>query len=170
MAYESEMYIDETALDVELLEQPSLMMKYSRKLAEAKRDRDLAKENLEMLKAEISLDVRDNPTSYDLEKVTDKVVEACVLADDGYKTAQKEFNDANFEVNLLQGVISAIDHRRSALENLVKLYGQEYFAGPKIPHDLGQLRKEKNAEVEHRIGKSFRRTNKSKSNGKEKEN
>ena len=32
--------------------------------------------------------------------------------------------------------MAAIDQKKSALENLVKLHGQMYFAGPSIPRDL----------------------------------
>lgn len=162
MNYEKDMYIDENALDIEFLEQPSLMTRYSQLLADARRDRDLAKEALELAKAEINLDIRDNPEKYGLEKVTDKAVEACILMEDSYKEAQKEFNDANYEVNLLFGVVSAIDHRKSALENLVKLHGQNYFAGPQVPHDIHELRKKKTDERHHRIGQSITRSKKPK--------
>jgi hypothetical protein len=162
MSYEEDMYIDESALDIELLDQPSLMAKYSRLLAEAKRDRDIAKEALDLKKAEINLDVRDHPQNYSLEKVTVDSVEACILQQDDYKEALKELNDANYEVNVLQGVVSAIDHRKSALENLVRLYGQNYFAGPAIPHDISKLREELGDEADHRIGKTLKRTKKPK--------
>jgi hypothetical protein len=158
MSYEQDMYIDENVLDVELLEQPSLMAKYSRMLAEAQRDRDLAKENLDLVKAEIDLDIRDHPQNYKLTKVTEAAITNCILMEEDFQTAQKEWNEANFQVNVLQGIIKAIDHRRSALENLVKLYGQNYFAGPSIPHDLSELRDEHTARLEHRIGQSLTRT------------
>ena len=157
MSYEDDMRIDEDALDVELLEQSSLMVKYSRLLAEAKQDRDISKEALELKKAEINLDVRDHPQNYSLEKVTDKAVEACILQSDEYQEAIKVLNEANFEVNVLQGVVNAIEHRKSALENLVKLYIQGYFAGPSIPHDLTAEREKRSADASHRIGKTLKR-------------
>lgn len=162
MSYESDMHIDENALEVELLEQSSLMAKYSYMLAEAKRDRDLAKEALDLKKAEINLDIRDNPQDYKLEKITVDAVEACILMEDEYQAAQKELNEMNFEVNVLQGVINAIDHRKSALENLVKLYGQNYFAGPAIPHDISEARQKRLDAVEERIGARYTKTRKSK--------
>ncbi|MBN2570509.1 MAG: hypothetical protein JXA68_00155 [Ignavibacteriales bacterium] len=157
MNYEQDMYIDEDFLDMEFLDQPSLMVKYSTMLADAKRERDLAKEALDLKKAEIDRDVRNNPDNYDLAKITETAILNVILSDDTYKEANKIYNDANYEVNVLQGVVSAIEHRKSALENLVKLYGQNYFAGPSIPHDLKELRKERNKETEHRIGQSLKR-------------
>ena len=170
MSYEQDMYIDESALDVELVEQPTLMSRYSRLLAEARRDRDLSKEALDLKKAEIDLDIRDNPEEYKLVKVTENAITNCILMEEDYQTSQKEYHDANYEVNVLQGVVSALEHRKSALENMVKLYGQNYFAGPAVPHDLSALRKKRGDDTSHQIGKSMKRaTKKEKENGKKEE-
>jgi hypothetical protein len=164
MSYEQDMYIDEDALDVELLGQADKMVKYSRMLAEAQRDRDLSKESLDLIKAEIDLDIRDNPEKYKLTKITVDAVHSCILMEEEYQDAQKEVNRCTFEANVLVGVIKAIDHRKSALEHLVKLYGQNYFAGPSIPHNLSELREEHTAKLEHRIGQSLTRTTPKKEN------
>lgn len=152
------MYIDENVLDVELLEQPSLMAKYSRMLAEAQRDKDLAKESLDLMKAEIDLDIRDNPEKYKLAKITEAAITNCILMEEDYQAALKDLHEATYQVNVMHGVIKAIEHRKSALENLVKLYGQNYFAGPSIPHDLSEMREGHTAKLEHRIGQSVTRT------------
>lgn len=156
MSYEDDMYIDEEALDIMLLEHPQLMVKYSQLLSEARMARDLAKESLDLKKAEIDLDIRDDPEKYGLQKITETAVLNTILMEDDFQKSQVKLHKANYEVNILQGVVSAIEARKSALENLVKLYGQNYFAGPSIPHDLTQLRQEKKEEIEHKIGKSVR--------------
>ena len=160
MSYEQDMYIDENALDVELIEQPSLMQKYTQELAEAKLERDLAKEALDLKRAEIDLDVRDNPENYQLTKITEAAIGNCILMEDEYKELVKVYNEANFEVNVLQGVVSALDHRKSSLEKLVTLHGQNYFAGPVVPHDITELRREKEAERNRRISKNLTRKTK----------
>lgn len=157
MNYQDEMHIDENMLDMEILDQPELMVKYSTLLAEAKQERDLAKEALDLLKAEIDRDIRNDPDKYELPKITEPVVSGAILMQDEYQEALKILHDANFEVNVLQGVVYAVDARKSALENLVKLHGQEYFAGPAVPHDLSELRKEKQENLHHRVGKAMRR-------------
>lgn len=162
MNYEDDMYIDENALDYEFLEQPVLMARYSRLLAEAQRDRDLAKESLDLVKAQISSDIRDDPNKYDLEKITVDAVNSCVLQEKDYQTARQKVTDTEYEVSVLFGVISAINHRKSSLENLAKLHGQNYFAGPQVPHDLTELREERKKERDHRVGQSMKRTKKSK--------
>ena len=158
MSYKDDMYIDENALDVEFLEQPELMVKYSTLLAEAKQERDLIKEELDLEKAELDLDIRDNPEKYKLGKVTEAAITNTIIQEEEYRSILAKFNKANFEINVLQGVVNAIDARKSSLENLVKLHGQEYFAGPSVPHDLSLLRKEKSEEIHHSVGKTFRRT------------
>ena len=159
MNYEEEMHIDENALDVEFLEQPALMVKYSTKLAEARLEKDLAKEELDIVKSDLDLDIRDNPENYDLKKVTEGAITSLILTDEKYIKAQKRFNEANYEVNVLFGVVSAIEARKSALENLVKLHGQQYFAGPSVPHDLTELREQRSAAQEKKLGKPFKRKN-----------
>ena len=158
MSYEQDMYIDENMLDVELLGQASLMSKYSRMLAEAIRDRDIAKESVELMKAEINLDIRKDPLKYKLEKVTDNSVAAAILMEQDFQDAQNEYNEANYQYNVMLGVVKATEHRKSALENLVKLNGQNYFAGPALPHDMSTIRAEHDEKLSHRIGGSLKRT------------
>jgi len=157
MDYEKDMRIDEKCLDVELLNQPEKVYKYSKLLAEAKQELELAKENLSLVKAEIDLDIRDNPDKYKLQKVTETAITNIILLEEEYKEAQARLNKAMYEVNVLQGAVYAINDRKSSLENLVKLHGQDYFAGPSIPHNLSELRKEKQEELHHNIGKSMKR-------------
>jgi len=157
MDYEKDMHIDEEALDVELLNQPERVYKYSKLLAEAKQELELAKENLSLVKAEIDLDIRYNPDKYKLQKVTETAITNIILLEEEYKEAQARLNKAMYEVNVLQGAVYAINDRKSSLENLVKLHGQDYFAGPSIPHNLSELRKEKQEELHHNIGKSMKR-------------
>ncbi len=47
-----------------------------------------------------------------------------------------ELIHANYELNMLQSAVRALDHKRSALENEVKLWLGNYFSGPKEPRDI----------------------------------
>ena len=56
----------------------------------------------------------------------------------------------NLRVMLHSQLLKAFEQRKDALENLVRLHGQQYFAGPKIPRDLPsemEKRTNKNKEV-----------------------
>jgi len=155
--YESDMYIDENALDVELLEQPALMMKYSKMLAELKRDRDLEKENLDLTRAELDKAIRADPAFFDIVKITETVITNTIITLKAYKAAMKEYLDTKFEVDVCQGVVSAIEQRKSALEYLVKLHGQQYFAGPSTPHDLTEARAKKTKSRNTRMKDKMKR-------------
>ena len=44
--------------------------------------------------------------------------------------------DARDSHSLAMHRLTVLDHRRAALENMLKLLGAEYFAGPKVARDL----------------------------------
>lgn len=136
MNYEEDIKIDESALDIEWLEQPRLMFKYTRHAAEMKQEMDLAKERIDYVKAETDREIRKNPQDFEIEKLTEAVVTNTILVQEDYVEAIAQFNESKFEFDIAQGAVRAIDQRKTALENLVKLFGQQYFAGPSIPRDL----------------------------------
>ncbi len=143
MNYEDDLKIDETALDIEWLDQPTLMFKYGKLLAYARMEADLSKENLNLVKAELDKDIRTNPEMYAIDKITEAAIQNTILTQSKYKKAYQRYIDASFEVNILQSAVSAVDQRKTALENMVRLHGQQYFAGPRIPRDLSEMRQEK---------------------------
>lgn len=151
MNYEDDIRIDETALDLEWLDQAKLMMKYVRYAAKARMELDLAKERLDSVKAELDKNIRMNPEKYDLAKVTDAAVSATLLGLDDYTVANQTVIEAKYEADIASGAVRAFEQRKDALENLVKLHGQQYFAGPKLPRDLQWERESKQKQVDDSI-------------------
>jgi hypothetical protein len=141
MNYELDVKINEDALDIECLEQPNLMRKYSIHLEKMILKRDQQKELLDLIKADLDLDIRTNPDKYvgDI-KVTESVVAGAILRDKKYQKANQDYLEAKYEAGVAKGVIEAIYARKSMLEILVKLHGQNYFAGPSVPRDLTKER------------------------------
>lgn len=137
--YESDLRIDPNALDVEWLEQPMLFMRYAEELAYARTRMDRAKEKLDVVRAEVDNMVRKNPGDYFDEgtKVTNSAIDALVITNELYKEANDKLIEIRLEVELLSAAVRAMDQKKSALENLVRLLGQSYFAAPKEPRDLG---------------------------------
>ena len=136
MDYEKDMEIIPDALDVECTDQPSLVMKYARIAADADMVADLAKDKLDLVKAELDNTIRTKPEKFGLEKLTEAVVQNTILTQDKYKEAMANYLEAKHEARIVSGATRAVDHRKSMLESLVKLHGQQYFAGPNIPRDL----------------------------------
>lgn len=137
MNYEKDITISSDELDLDCLEQPSLMLKYTKHLAEMKRQVDEAKEALSITKAEVDRKIREHPESYGIEgKVTEGAITSALLTEDDYQKASKKYIDANYEANMAEGAVKAFEQRKNMLEALIRLHGQQYFAGPSVPRDL----------------------------------
>ena len=145
--YEQDVSIDETALDVEWLQQADLMYKYARYQAETKKAMDEAKERLDFIKAKLEMDIRANPENYGLSKVTESAVASTILLQPEYQEASKKYIEARYENDVAAAAVKAIDQKKTALENLVKLLSVSYFAGPSVPRDLSL---EWNAHIQRR--------------------
>jgi hypothetical protein len=157
MNYEQDIMIDPDALDVEWGNQASLMMKYARFLANTRMVLDKAKEALDIVKAELDKDIRSNPDRYGLEKITDKVVENTIPLSQEYKAASERLINAKYEADIAYGAVKSIDARKDALENLVRLHGMQYFAGPSVPRDLSfEMQKHEKQKASNRqIGEAM---------------
>ncbi len=158
MDYEKDVHINENDLDLECLEQPNLMRKYSQHLEFMKKERDRIKEKVDLVRAQLDKDIRSNPEEYDIAKITETVVSSAILMDPYYKKASEEYLDAKYEAGVAQGVVSAIDARKTMLELLVKLHGQNYFAGPRVPRDLSAEREKSQKKVDGGVARKLRRT------------
>lgn len=134
--YDRDVRIDESALDVECLAQPRLMLRYGQASADAYRAEQLAKEKLEVVKAELDEDIRSHPEKYTLTKITEAVVGNAVIRTDRYQEANKTYIQAKYDSSLARTAAGAIDARKDMLELLVRLHGQQYFAGPSVPRDI----------------------------------
>ena len=146
----NDLRIDESALDVEWLGQAALMGQYVVLAAETRMEMDKAKERLDLAKAELDKDIRMDPDKYDVSKITEGVVLTTVLMQAKYKEASDAFIEAKYEYECAMGAVRAIEHRKTALENLVRLNGQSYFAGPSVPRNLAE-------EVELKQGRTNRK-------------
>jgi disulfide oxidoreductase YuzD len=168
-SYEQDLAIDPHSLDEEWLRQPGLFMKYSEAATDAQRIRDIAKEKVDVVKAELAKAIRKDPAKYGVDKVTENVVAETVLLQPEYKKAVEELVEMNFKFNILQSAVRAFDHKRGALENVVKLWLGSYFSGPKVPKDIpggkrivdmardrvsGQAREKINERKEEPVGES----------------
>jgi len=150
MNYEQDLKIDVDALDVEWADQPLLMLKYTKISVEARMELDKAKEDLGIVKAEIDLKIRQDPEAFGITKITESAIQSAIILDTTFGLANEKCLQASYEFDMAQGAVRAVDQRKQALENLVKLHGLQYFAGPKIPRNLSyeyqQKQKQKNAD------------------------
>lgn len=130
--------IDENNLDKEWMRQPSLYSKYARATADARREMDEAKNKLEVVKAEVSIDVRTNPGRFGLAKITEASLSQVVDCCDQVKEAAAELIESRHHHEVLIAAVGAMDHRKKALESLVSLFLADYFSTPRAKGVAGE--------------------------------
>ena len=130
--YERDVSIDPDALDVEWLRQPMNYLTYAQEAARLDAIMKNAKEAMEVLYAQLDRDTRRSSE----KKLTEAQVEAAIFTDSRYQEVKAVFGDAVYNYNISIAAVKAMDHKRTALENLVKLYQGSYFAGPREPRNL----------------------------------
>lgn len=123
--------IDPHRLDEEWVNQPNLYYDYASHLADARQAYEDAKNNLELVRAELDKAIREDPEEFGVEKVTEKAVESAVILEDEYQAAQKQVNYSRHTMDVAQAAVGSLDHRKRALEKLVDLFLANYFSEPK---------------------------------------
>lgn len=136
--WKQDLEINPDALDVEWVKQAALFGRYCEKQADVRDKADRLKEKIEVLNAGLGLKIRANPASFGLEKITEASVQAVILLDKEYQELIEQQAKARYELELMQSAVRSLDQKKSALENLVRLQGQNYFAGPSVPREIGK--------------------------------
>ena len=127
--------IDRSSLDDEWAGQPNLFYDHAEELAHAKKDYEQKKAHVDVIRAKTALDIRRDPKPYKIPRLTDKIVEQLVTTDPKVKRAVNVMNEARHRMDILQAAVTALEHRKRALEGLVSLHGQSYFSSPKVKGD-----------------------------------
>ena len=154
--YEEDLAIDPDALDVEWLDHPARFMRYAEACAKAKKKLDESHERVKVVRSKLVKRIKEQ------EGGTAQEIEAKYRNSPRHKKAKQAMINAEYQFNVLSNAVSAMHARRSALENLVRLHGQSYFAGPQEPRDLSlefgkQAREVRRKEREERMrGRSTR--------------
>ena len=161
MNYEQDIRIDQSALDVEWLDQPSLVFRYGKLTADWEKRMDSVKRKLDVTRAELDARIRRNPENFQLEKVTEIAINNAILVHPDYEVVYHEYLEVKYELDMCRTVVRALQDKKSALENLVKLHGQNYFAGPSVPRDLSREweNRERQKQANISVGAKMQRQN-----------
>jgi len=128
--WHEDLAIDPHRLDEEWLNQPALLMKYSELCAQSIHDYDDAQHACELTKAQTAHDARIDPDSFEIGKPTESAIKEAVALDEECKVATAKMHRAKHITALLQSATRALEQRKCALENLVRLHGQGYYSEP----------------------------------------
>ena len=123
--------IDRFKLDEEWVNQPKLYREWATKHADTILEVDEAKANLDAVKSIVDAHIRADPEAYGIKKITENVVASIVLGDEDYHKALKQLREAKHKANIIEAVVTALEHRKRALEKLVDLHARDYFAEPR---------------------------------------
>lgn len=134
--YSKDLTIDPDALDVELLRQPGLFMRYCELSAQAKLALDRSKENLDVLRSEMRLQIAGDPDKFGLVKVTEAAIDAVITIRTEYKEAQFNVSTAKQNADLAASAVRAFEMKKDSLQDLVRLCIAGYFASPSVPRQL----------------------------------
>ena len=153
--YDEDLEIDPDALDVEILQQGSLAKKYIVALKEMSKLLAKADELVKTTRSDLIVKANEDPEgTCGKSKPNAADIEAYYRTNKKYIEAKESFLDLQSEVVFLEQMKNEICFsKKSRIESLIKLHGQNYFAGPSIPRDLSkewenkQNQKEANSKV-----------------------
>lgn len=123
--------IDKYSLDDEWAGQPELFRVYAQSAADWQTEVDTKKDDLEVLRAELDARYREEMDAAG-KKVTEAVISSLIVRTEDFQKAQKELRVSQNKLMSVKATVTALDQRKAALENLVRLYGQEYFSKPTV--------------------------------------
>ena len=127
----NELKLDMHSLDEAWLQQPELSHKYGVQLLEAEMLRTRLKDKLDITKAEIDLEIRENVTP----KPTESAINSLIVLNPKYKEAMQRYFEAEHKVKEIKNMTNSIEAKRKALEGLSELYVAGYFASrPMLPN------------------------------------
>jgi hypothetical protein len=122
--------IDRSKLEEECDGHPQLAFTWGEHLANARVVAKNAKNRLKLVEARLELSIRSNPGEYGIDKVTESTVQASVRVQDEYEVAQDQLIKAEYDVDVLEAFVWALVDRKGQLENLVHLWGSQYWSRP----------------------------------------
>jgi len=133
--YKQDIKINRFALEKEVEEQPTKYLFYSEEQAEAKRKRDRKKDKLDQILANEEMRIRwltkvELVEEFGIDKLTETSIKAAVTGSQVVIDAKKEYSEASHRQMLTEGHARAFEQRKSALDNLVRLWIAGYYSDP----------------------------------------
>lgn len=140
--YKKDVRINEAALDLEWLDQAELAVSYGREWATLKKKVAILDEKVKVTRSKLIRKAWEDPQgTLGQPKGSIQTVEAYYRTHKKHMKLKEELFEAQEELDLVEVAKNEISFtRKSALENMVKLYAADYFAGPNVPRDLSKLR------------------------------
>ena len=125
--------IDKLNLPAEWEKHPEIYRYWAEEYAISVLARDAAKEKLDLIAADLDLDIRANPKAYCLKKLAESSIKSSIKIQSEHKEAQEEYNRAKYQVTRMQAAKDAMEHRRDALKHLNGLALAGFYSANTAP-------------------------------------
>lgn len=122
--------VDKNNLDEEWTKQAEAAYEYGKAAANAHSEYEHKKNSLEAVRAGLDSDIRAAPDDYNLPKVTEGAIANAVILEEDYQVAHNQMLEARHKYEVAKAAVNAMEHKKKALEDLVRLYGMSYFGEP----------------------------------------
>lgn len=126
----SNLPINRFKLEEEAVKQVELMQAISKLLPKAKEVALRAKNNLEIIEADLAKEIRKNPKKYGLDKTSDAVVYKETKTRPEYKKAFSSYLFAKTKEDEYSIILNNIQERGRMVKILVELYLNGYYVTP----------------------------------------
>jgi len=148
--------IDIYQLEKEWLKQAVIFMEYMEKTIKMENEKGVFKDKIIKLRAELDLKIRNEFAQRGV-KVTEKLLESSLNSEEEVVCHNECYNTVNYNYNLLNACIKALDYKKAALENLVKLHLGGYFSEPSLRNKKGE---EVSENIRSKLNKNIKKLNK----------
>lgn len=140
--YREDIKIDPTSLELEWIDQAELAVTYGKVWSETRKKVALLDEKIKVLRSKLIRKAWENPQEcLGQPKGSIQTVEAYYRTHKKHQKLKQEWIEAQEELDLVEVAKNEVAFtRKSALENLVKLYASDYFAGPNVPRNLEEVK------------------------------
>lgn len=134
--------VNKNALDEEWVEQPNVVHRAAKRVEDAKDEVARAKAALAVCEAELALDIRKRPKKYKMSTVREGAIKSLVMIQPARRKALSRLHQAQHKQGIFEARVKALEHKKKALENLVKLWSSDYFAKPRTDEETSEKVKE----------------------------
>lgn len=140
--------IDKHALDEEIELQPVYLDRAHSLWAEAKKKRDLAREEQRRVDGELYEIYAKELEKENKKKPTNAQIDAQLNQDEDHIAAREEYKDAQVKADELEGITEAFKQRGFLLRDLVQLHVVNYYDTNSVEHDEQEARQRARAKRE----------------------
>jgi len=131
---------DINRLDEEWILQPKMFHEWAVRLERANQKVERAKASLDIIRADLDNQIRQAPEKYKApERLTEAFISSTILRQNKYQEGARLLEKAIYKAGICKATVSALNQRKSALENLVVLWSRDYFASPKAKEGTEQV-------------------------------